>query len=285
MQLFGTLKKTTITVPKDAKTSIKIIGCSDGYDGHSLRAFSYFGSQMVGIDSTVSSINSISRKYPGLRQDSKAPTFALTYGGTSHALINQCGLSPEAALAIECSYHEMYVVSDQWVKAKIDQAGIDGYVTVAFGLRLRTPILEQVIMGNRNTPYAAQSEARTAGNALGQSYGLLNNRAGIEMQKRVFASKYMYDILPIAQIHDASYFLIKDNVGCVKWFNENLVECMQWQELPELKHDSVKLGGSVEIYYPSWAHGMELPNNASKQEIIDLSWEHWKKLNYTPVIS
>ena len=52
---------------------------TDGYDGHCLRAYSYFGHKMTGIDPTsVESINSIEAKYPDERQDSKAPTFLLT---------------------------------------------------------------------------------------------------------------------------------------------------------------------------------------------------------------
>ena len=50
-----------------------------GYDGHCLRAYSYFGDQMPDIDpNSVESINSISVKYPKERQESKSPTFALT---------------------------------------------------------------------------------------------------------------------------------------------------------------------------------------------------------------
>ena len=50
----------------------------DGYDGHCLRAFSYFGDQMPDIVDTLQSINSIKDKYPDLRSKSKAPTFLLT---------------------------------------------------------------------------------------------------------------------------------------------------------------------------------------------------------------
>ena len=50
---------------------------TDGYDGHCLRAYTYFGDRMPDIDPTsVESINSIEEKYPQERQDSKAPTFA-----------------------------------------------------------------------------------------------------------------------------------------------------------------------------------------------------------------
>lgn len=51
---------------------------ADGYDGHCLRAYSYYKSQMPDIINTVESINSIEDKYPKLRNESKGPTFALT---------------------------------------------------------------------------------------------------------------------------------------------------------------------------------------------------------------
>jgi len=180
----------------------------DGYDGHCLRAYSYFGDQMPDILDTVESINSIEFKYPTYRQDSKGPTFALTYQGTWKTLVNNLGISEQEAKEIEANYHILYSASDIWVQEKLSAATTDGYVTVAFGLRVRTPILGQTILGSRTTPYAAQAEGRTAGNALGQSYGLLNNRAGIEFRKRLMRSPYRLDILPISQIHDAQYFLV-----------------------------------------------------------------------------
>ena len=49
----------------------------DGFDGHCLRAYAYFGDQMPDIDpNSVESINSIEKKYKDLRSESKAPTFA-----------------------------------------------------------------------------------------------------------------------------------------------------------------------------------------------------------------
>lgn len=242
----------------------------DKFDGHCLRAFSYFKDQMPDIVDTVSSINSIETKYPKLRQDSKAPTFLLTYQGTYHGLMNNVGLSKKASQAIEKAYHEMYVVSDEWVQTKLEQASKDGYVTVAFGLRVRTPILKQTILNNTKTPYEAQAEGRTAGNALGQSYGLLNNRSGIEFHNRLLNSKHRLDIKPIAHIHDAQYFLVRKDIATLKWFNDNLVETMQWQQLPEIQHPTVKLGGNVEVYWPNWATVTTLPNNATEDEIRGL---------------
>jgi len=242
----------------------------DGYDGHCLRAYSYFRDQMPDILDTVESINSIEEKYPMLRQDSKGPTFALTYQGTWKTLVNNIGMTEEEAKAIEANYHILYSASDIWVQERLSRATVDGFITVAFGLRVRTPILGQTILGSRTTPYAAQAEGRTAGNALGQSYGLLNNRAGIEFRRRLMASPYRLDILPISQIHDAQYFLVRESLEVTEWFNRNLVECMEWQELPEIQHDLVKLGGAVEVYHPNWSKKTTLPNNASQEEIKEL---------------
>lgn len=240
---------------------------TDGYDGHCLRAYSYFGNQMPDIINTVKSINSIEELYPNLRQESKAPTFALTYQGTWHTLVHNIGISIKEAKDIEQKYHNLYVVSDTWVQTKLEEASKMGYITVAFGLRVRTPILAQTMLGKKTTPYEAKAESRTAGNALGQSYGLLNNRSAIEFHDRVINSKYKNDIKPISHIHDAQYFLIREDLNTIKWFNDNLIECMEWQELPEIKHDKVKLGGSVEVYYPNWSIKFTLSNKASVEEI------------------
>lgn len=248
---------------------------TDGYDGHCLRAYSYFKDQMPDIDPTsVDSINSIEKKYKHLRQMSKVPTFALTYGGTSHAIVGQTGLPAHEAQAIEAAYHELYKASDDWVASKVKQASNDGFLTVAFGMRVRTPLLHKCIMNGRWVPFEAQAEARTAGNALGQSWGLLNNRAAIELAERLKRSEYRYDILPVAHIHDAQYFLVKDLEGPVNWLNKNLVECMEWNHHEDIYHDEVGLGGELAVFYPDWSNEISLPNNANSQQILDIAEEN-----------
>lgn len=244
---------------------------TEGYDGHCLRAFSYFGDQMPDIQDTVKSINSIEDKYPSLRQDSKGPTFALTYQGTWRTLVKNFGIDEEMAKKIEARYHKLYQVSDDWVQNKLVEASRRGYVELAFGLRLRTPILKQVVYGSRSMPPEAHKEAKTAGNALGQGYGLLNTRAGNEFMERVWTSDHALDILPVAQIHDALYFLVRDRYSTVKWLNDNLIECMEWNELSEIQHDEVKLGANLELYFPTWADGISIPNGADTKTIKKLT--------------
>ena len=271
MQLFETLQKSTLNIPAGAIITVKRVGNTPGYDGHCLRAHAYFGEAMPDIDPTsVESINSIESKYPSFRQDSKAPTFALTYQGTYHTLMKNCGFPKEKALLVESRFKVLYSTSIDWVNSKLDQASKDGYITAAFGLRVRTPLLKQVIRGTSKTPYEAEAEGRTAGNALGQSWCLLNSRASAEFMGKVRASKYRLDIRPCAHIHDAQYMLVRDDIGALMFANTELVKAVQWQDHPDICHDEVKLGGEFGIFYPDWGHEITLPNGASEDQVFDI---------------
>lgn len=255
---------------------------TDGYDGHCLRAYYYFGEYMPDIQSLdVDVINSIKKKYEDFRQESKVPTFLLTYGGTYIGIIDKMGWNAEKARKIETRYHEMYVVSDQWVQSKLDEASKTGYVTAAFGLRVRTPLLKQVVRGTRVTPFEAEAEGRTAGNALGQSWGLLNTRAVTAFMKTVRASAntIRLSIRPCAQIHDANYYIIRDDPDLLFWMNKELVKEVEWQDHPDIYHDQVKLGGELSIFFPSWAEELSLPNDLDADKLASLTAEHLQSLD------
>lgn len=246
---------------------------TDGFDGHSLRAAFYFKDRLeaegIIIDlSDPKSVNTLKDMDHPVRQESKVPTFALTYDGTYVTLMTGSGFDMETAKMIEARYHELYVISDQWVSAKLDEAARTGYVTVAFGLRVRTPLLKQVIRKTSKTPYEAEAEGRSAGNALGQSWCLLNSRAWMATMKKVRASKHRLNIRPCSQIHDAGYALVRDDVTALKYLNDTLVPEVQWQEHPDIKHDEVKLTGKLGVFYPNWTKEITLPVGASEQEIF-----------------
>lgn len=274
MSQFATLKKSTIDIPQNSSFSIREVGQTPGYDGHCLRAFSYFGDQMPDIVDTVESINSIADKYKELRQESKAPTFALTYQGTFRTLMTNCGFSEEKAKAVEANFHKLYEVSTEWVQKKLEQAAKDGYVRVAFGLKVRTPKLQRSLMNNHATPKEAEAEGRTAGNALGQGYGQLTNRSMKAFLEKVRASKFRNLIKPCAMIHDANYLLIRDDLATVTFTNTELINEMRWQELPELQHDQVKLGAALDLFHPTWKDEIGLPNDATPQQILDATREY-----------
>lgn len=226
---------------------------------------------------SVDSINSIQVKYKAIRDKSKNPTFALTYQGTFATLMANYGFSEPFAKALEASYQSLYKVSIDWVNEKLVQASKDGYVTLAFGLRLRTPKLKQVVFGNKRTPSAAAAEGRSAGNALGQSWCLLNSRACSEFMAQVRTSEYRLDIRPCAHIHDAQYYLIRDDLGAVSYTNEHLVNAVQWQDDPEIFHEEVKLGGELSVFYPTWKEEISIPNGLKDQAIFDYVGEQLEK--------
>ena len=189
--------------------------------------------------------------------------------------MNNCGFSETMAKEIYNRYHEMYAVSDKWVQDKLDLAAKTGYVTVAFGLRLRTPMMKQTVMGTRVTPYEAVAEGRTAGNALGQSYCMLNSRAAMEFMQIVRRHpQYRTRVSPCAQIHDAQYYLIDDNIDLLLWVNNTLVPCVRWQQLPEIQHPTVGIGGELSVFHPSWAKEMVIPNTVDKPTLIQLAKDH-----------
>lgn len=254
---------------------------TDGYDGHCLRAYAYSGDQMPDIDPTsVESINSIAVKYKPLRGESKAPTFALTYQGTWKTLMTNCGFSEEKAKNTEARFKELYVWSIKWIEAKIEEASKRGYIETAFGLRVRTPLLHQVIRGNSRTPHEAEAEGRTAGNALGQGWCLLNSRAWNEfMGDHVRPNPVMrMNIRPCAQIHDAGYALVKDDMATVLFMNKHLVDAVNWQDHDDIRHPDVGLGGELSLFYPTWADEMEIPNGATAEQIETLLQKHVDKL-------
>lgn len=262
---FASLEDMISALTTKDKNKLKVY--EQNYDGHCLRAFSYFKDEMPDIEDTVASINSIKKLYPYWRQESKEPTFLLTYGGTYHGLMNNLGWDYEKAKRIETNYHTLYAESDAYIQARLKQASVDGFVDVAFGLRVRTPLLKQVIYGSSSVPYEAQAEGRTAGNAMGQSFGLLNNRAAVAFMQKVWDSPYRLRIHPVALIHDAIYLLVEDDAEVVAWVNINLIQEMKWQELPEIQHPTVKLGAELDIFWPNWSSPITLPNGVSVEAI------------------
>lgn len=243
----------------------------ENIDSHSFNSYSYWKDKFKHLTNTAKDINRIKKEYPKDRQESKAITFALTYMGTWKTLVNNSGFTVNEAVSIENNYHELYKESDKWLEANLSKATSTGYVVGAFGLRLRTPILKQTLLNTKTTPTEASSEARTAGNMLsGQSYGLLNNRAAIEFMDRVYNSKYRLDIKLVLTVHDSIYLYVTNNIDIISWVNKNLIECMEWSELAELKHEKVSLGAELDIFKGSWVEPITIPNRASTDEILNI---------------
>jgi DNA polymerase-1 len=244
---------------------------TDGFDSHCFNTYHYKMVDMPDIEFTVESINSIKKKYPDAREYSKPVTFALDYLGTEYTIMDSTGKTREESRAIYENYHTLYQVSDKWRDDQLVVAETTGYVTGAFGLRVHTPVIHKTLMNTSVTPSVAAAEARSAGNALTQSYCVLTDRAAIEFQERLLKSPYSLDVLPVAMIHDAIYVLMRDDIDVVEWVNTNLIECMAWNDLPELQQDDIPLGGNLDLFYGGWHQSVELPNGASQSKILELA--------------
>ena len=215
-------------------------------------------------------INSIADTYPELRKKSKTVTFALQYKGTWHTLVNKTGFPKTEAKKIDQAYKDTYQVSIQWTANKIAQAAKKGYVELAYGGRLQTPVLAQTVLGNRATPSAADAEARSAGNALTQSYCFLNIDTLVRFMENVWKSEYRYTILPIASIHDNNLFTIENSYTSVKFFNDEYIKCLQNYSIPLLEHPIIKLTGETEIMHYDWSNPVKLSHGMSIQELYSL---------------
>lgn len=68
---------------------------------------------------------------------------------------------------------------------------------------------------------------------------------------------------------DAAYFLIRDDLHTLKYVNDHYVKEMYWQQDPRIQHPTITLGGSLEVFYPSWAESCEIKNEATEEEILE----------------
>lgn len=214
-------------------------------------------------------VNSIADKYPAIRSESKAPTFALQYMGTAWTLHKRSGFPMDEAIAIEESFHELYVVSDQFNDRNKDFMVEHGYVDLAFGLKLRTPTIGKCVLGTTKTPPEAEAEVRSANNAVTQSWGMLLNRAIIAVNRRIETEGYALKILPNNMVHDAGYFMVEDNPETVQWLNNALIEEMEWNDDDLIRSDDVPMTAALEIG-KSWDHQLTIKNNATIEEVTNV---------------
>lgn len=88
--------------------------------------------------------------------------------------------------------------------------------------------------------------------------------------EQVWNSEYKYDILPVAQIHDASYYIVKDDFKVICYLNRILGKAMRWQQAEAIEHPSVHLGGELDLFYPDWAHPVTIPNDIDENQLLDI---------------
>ena len=125
-------------------------------------------------------------------------------------------------------------------------------------------------IGDYKKNHKAAAEARTAGNALGQGWGLLNDRAMNAVMETVNNSKFRGMVHPCGKIHDACYYVLDNNAELVSWFNNLVCKEAQWQDHPDIYHPEVGISGNLDIFYPTWADPITLPDNINQVELVNL---------------
>ncbi len=230
---------------------------------HSLRAYAFFKDEIdealgESLDVTdPKSINRIKDELPEIRAKSKSPSFAMAYGSGAGKVKDLLKCSKAEAEAVFDGYHKLYRDTAIYAERNTEKAKAQGYINGAFGLKLRTPGIRS------RDQQKVGSEGRSLNNMTIQSYGLLMNRAGINFQKRIEEDHVVNNVMLVNQIHDALYGLVRNTPNMVKWLNDNLIDCMIEEFLPE---QQIPLEAELDIG-PSWDKQHTLKNNLTVEEI------------------
>jgi DNA polymerase-1 len=184
--------------------------------------------------------------------------------------MNKFGYSEEKAKFICDAHRKLYKAYYDYIDKELDKAKLKGYVTLAFGLRLRTP---KLVLGTTSgvPKYELESEERSTGNALFQSYGLMTLRALSDFMRRVWSHpEFSSDIILVSTVYDSIYLDVPNDLEIVHWVNVNLVECMKnTSHIEELEHVDIPIGAELEIMIGSWASPLKLKNGISENDILE----------------
>jgi DNA polymerase-1 len=237
----------------------------DGYDSHSLYLASYIPEKLkeLGLpygditkeESFIIKNDLIGKK---LRDGHKAVTFALAYNGTEHTVAKALGIDLEEAKVIVDNYAKLHWRIKQKQREIAEEAKEVGYGITPFGLKIRSRQLQS------DDETVAGQAMRSLTNAIYQGpAGMLTVKAMNKIQLRIEQAGYSNDIIIFNTIHDAIYAYVRHDYKILKWYNDNLIECMT----EDYKDNQVlKLKANLDVGY-HWADQRELPNNCSEQEI------------------
>ena len=254
---------------------VKVKVLLEGYDSHSLYLASYipdtlkdmglpFGRAITKEESFL-----IKENAKELRDGHKCVTFALAYNGTEHTVARSLGISLEEAKTIVDNYAQLhYKIKDYQREATLTAKKL-GYYMTPLGLKVRASELNGT---------DTESIARSGTNALSQGpAGMIMINAISKIQQRIEEAGLDEDIVIINTIHDACYAYVREDPSIIKWYNDNLIECM----VEDYKTDQVlKLRANLDIGY-SWDTQIELTNNAQLAEIKRILVEAKGKINET----
>jgi len=242
---------------EETRDPAKVKILTDGYDGHSFNAASYFEAQLkdrglpYGPNVTKEECDIIKKEAPDLRQDGKQVTFGLAYGATEHSVSHSLGISLDDAKVILNNYWKAYPgVRKYYTKYLMGAKNTKNIVLTPHGLKIRAPELQA-------TDELARAKAeRSVQNALIQGLGgqLMVSRL-VLMQEAIEEQGYTEDVQIVNTIHDAVYFYIREDAEIIKWVNDVLIGDIMVRDYKE--NQLIENKAELEIG-PNWATQVEL---------------------------
>ena len=248
----------------------KVAIFNDGLDLHCLNAASFFKEdvekvlgrpveQTLEFNQYFNEYRKSNKDADKLRSAAKSPNYLLEYGGYPKKLSKDLGCSIATAQAIFDVFHyETFlgttVYREEYV---LPTAQEQGYLHLGLGAIIRTSDIKKDI--------------RTVTNAGYQFWSILTLIALYNVKERIKQAGYQNDIFIYSTIHDSITAYIREDAEIIKWYNDNLIDCMV---VDFLHNQEVKLQANLDIGRV-YNKCTELPNNASldviKQQLSTLN--------------
>jgi hypothetical protein len=229
----------------------------EGLDGHSLNACGYFQykiEESLGpctdittfVKAFMGEVEAGNKLLKGIRQDSKAPTFKLAYGGYPDA--DKGGVITQG---IFDNYHNVLYpgITDYRENYVLPFARTHGYIHLGLGCRIYTS--------------DAGQDIRTLNNATVQFWSILTLIAINEFNYRI-REEGLQDLVKVnSTIYDSIYTYTYRDPEIIKWVNDNLIEVMT---VPYLENEVIHNEADGEIGL-NWADLHKVKNGASVDDI------------------
>lgn len=240
----------------NTRDPVKLGIFTEGLDGHSVAATYYYNDKVKALigdfESTLEAHKKASVLFKSLvddknaeaiaiRQDSKAPSFKLSYGGFPDA--HKGGVVTQELFDLYhyslypgvSSFREDYVIPTAYSK---------GQIHLGLGFNIKSD--------------NADKDQRTLNNACSQFWSILTAITINEIHRLIDEAGLQEEIQVTSSIYDSIYFIIKDDPEVIKWLNDRIVPIM---EQDYMEDQTIRNEARLEIG-PDWSELYELPENA-----------------------
>lgn len=230
---------------------------TDNIDGHSLGAVSYYpdkinkefqltGDLLADARQFKQLVDSGNKSLADLRQIGKAVTFKLAYQGLADA--------DRGGVITEEMYNNYHTTLYPGVRKYIDEYVLP---TAKSTKRLHLGLGFYIYTDNPDKDY------RTLHNATIQFWSILSILAINELHRRIDLNNLQNEVKVISSIYDSIYIECTADPEIIKWTNDNLIECMIQDFMPEqqIHNEAISEIGL------NWAELHKIPNNASLEQI------------------